>query len=71
MEFGDLDNLRILHLSENRLSGDIPKELANLADTLTHRRLAGNQITGFVSVGLATVADNDMSELGLTVCSDS
>ena len=68
---GSLANLQRLYLSENQLDGDIPAELDNLADTLTHWRLAGNQLTGCVPVGLAGVHDNDLESLGLEICGDS
>ena len=68
-ELGGLAKLQRLYLSENQLTGDIPVELDNLADTLTHLRLAGNQFTGCVPAGLAAVANSDIDQLGLEVCS--
>ena len=51
------------------LSGAIPAELGDLADTLTRLRLSnGNGFTGCVPAGLADVEDNDLDELGLEVC---
>ena len=68
---GRLTKLQRLWLSDNMLSGQIPEELDDLADTLTHWRLAGNQFTGCVPAGLAGVQDNDLDSLGLDVCGDS
>ena len=66
---GGLSNLRRLYLSENLLSGDIPAELDNLADTLTHWRLSGNtELTGCVPAALAEVPDSDLDQLGLPTC---
>ena len=52
-------------------TGDIPAELDNLADTLTHWRLAGNRFKGCVPAGLAAVENNDLDQLGLETCTDN
>ena len=70
-ELGGLTELQRLYLSDNQLTGVIPAELNNLADTLTHWRLAGNQLIGCVPADLAGVGDNDLASLRLDVCSDS
>lgn len=70
-ELGSLEALQVLYLSENRLNGAIPVALDNLADTLTHWRLADNDFTGCVPAGLAAVEDTDVDSLGLQVCADS
>ena len=49
------------------MTGQIPAELGNLAD-LELLFLSGNQLTGCIPVGIADVANNDFSELGLPFC---
>ena len=66
---GSLANLRWLFLSENQLTGEIPKELGNLAN-LERLYLSENQLTGCTPGGLRDVADNDLDELGLPFCAD-
>ena len=66
-ELGNLANLTLLDLRGNQLSGEIPAELGNL-DNLEVLSLSGNQLTGCIPVGIADVADNDFSELGLPFC---
>ncbi len=58
-----------LWLSGNELTGEIPEELGNL-NNLVEWRLADNDLTGCLPVGLATVEDNDLDQLGLEVCGD-
>ena len=65
---GNLPVLTQLNLHTNRLSGSIPSELANLADTLTRLRLNGNEFTGCIPAGLRDVPDNDLAEVGLSLC---
>ena len=64
---GSLANLRWLFLSENQLTGEIPKELGNLAN-LERLYLSENQLTGCIPYGLRHVVDNDFDELGLPFC---
>ena len=46
-ELGNLENLAILALSDNQLTGVIPPELANLAN-LTGLGLNNNKLTGVI-----------------------
>ena len=48
---GTLTGLRTLDLARNRLSGDIPRELADLPN-LEEIALTGTQFTGCVPLGL-------------------
>ena len=64
---GRVSALEVLDLSENDLSGVLPEELDDLT-SLTKWRLGGNEFTGCVPSGFANVTDNDLSELGLSVC---
>ena len=57
-----------LNLHTNLLSGTIPSELSDLADTLTRLRLSGNGFTGCIPPVLQDVPDNDLVQLGLEVC---
>ena len=66
-ELGSLANLQGLHLYGNQLSGEIPAELGSLTD-LEELFLSGNQLTGCIPVGIADVANNDLSQLGLPFC---
>ena len=66
-ELGNLTTLTSLGLSNNQLTGSIPAELENLTH-LTHLYLAGNQFTGCLPAGLRDVANNDLSQLGLSDC---
>ena len=68
-ELGTLTNLTRLYLSGNQLTGTIPAELGNLTN-LTHLYLAGNQFTGCLPAGLRDVANNDLSQLGLSDCGE-
>ncbi|CAI8031599.1 Probable leucine-rich repeat receptor-like protein kinase At5g49770 [Geodia barretti] len=62
-----LANLSILDLSDNQLTGEIPEALASL-NSLTSLKLSRNFFTGCVPSRLRSIADNDLSELGLPVC---
>ena len=42
--------------------------MAILGDTLTHLRIAENQLEGCVPKALSGVANNDISDSGLSVC---
>ena len=64
---GSLANLRYLYLNSNQLSGPIPTELGSLSK-LQGLFLSGNQLTGCIPVGIAGVANNDLSQLGLPFC---
>ena len=67
--FGRLSKLERLWLSDNMLSGQIPEQLGELGDhSLVEWRLSGNDLTGCVPAGLADVADNDLDQIGLQVC---
>ena len=61
---GGLDQLRVLDLSSNQLSGDIPVRLAELPN-LAEVALAGNQFTGCVPPGLPV---RDRDDLDLPTC---
>ena len=65
-ELGNLSNLESLNLSSNRLT-EIPGELGSLSN-LTYLYLSDNQLTGCIPVGIAGVANNDLSQLGLPFC---
>ena len=67
-EIGNLSALTNLWLNDNQLSGEIPASLGNLSN-LERWRLRNNSFTGCVPAGLAAVPDNDLSSLGLAVCS--
>ena len=66
-ELGSLTKLQGLWLYRNQLSGEIPAELGSLTD-LEELFLSGNQLTGCIPVGIADVANNDLSQLGLPFC---
>ena len=66
-ELGSLSKLQWLWLYSNQLSGRIPAELGSLTN-LELLFLSGNQLTGCIPVGIAGVANNDFSELGLPFC---
>ena len=68
-ELGSLTELTRLYLNANSLTGAIPAELGNLAN-LEIILLAGNQLTGCIPQALQDVPTNDLSELGLSFCSD-
>ena len=67
--FGSLSALKTLDLSGNSLMGTIPASLNSLT-ALTKWRLAGNRLTGCVPNVFASVSDNDLASLGLSVCGD-
>ena len=67
-ELGHLEQLRELELDGNRLVGEIPASLVNLPN-LTRLLLNGNSLTGCVPMRIMDAPDNDLSELGLPVCS--
>ena len=70
-ELGHLTDLTHLNLHSNRLSGAIPSELGNLGSSLVRLRLAGNNFTGRIPAGLATVDDSDLVQVGLPICTDT
>ena len=49
------------------MTGPIPSELGSLSN-LEELFLSGNQLTGCIPVGIAGVANNDLSQLGLPFC---
>ena len=66
-ELGSLSKLQVLYLWGNQLTGPIPASLGSLTN-LELLFLSGNQLTGCIPVGIAGVANNDFSELGLPFC---
>ena len=64
---GELTELRSLLLANNRLSGEIPVELAALAN-LEQLKLAGNLLSGCIPPALLDVVANDLSDTGLEAC---
>ena len=56
-----------LDLSDNELTGEIPRELGNLSN-LAWLYLSGNQLTGCVPAGLWDVPNNDFDLLGMPFC---
>ncbi len=70
-ELGNLTDLTKLSLHGNQLSGALPSELGNLGESLQFYRLGGNNFVGCLPTGLASVADTDLRQLDLPVCSDN
>ncbi|MDE2741658.1 MAG: hypothetical protein OXI58_08725 [Gemmatimonadota bacterium] len=68
-ELGNLGNLQNLYLHWNDLSGSIPPELAQL-DSLQYLYLGYNDLSGCIPSALLNVVNNDLSNLGLSVCGD-
>ena len=68
-ELGNLGNLQNLYLHWNDLSGSIPPELAQL-DSLQYLYLGYNDLSGCTPSALLNVVNNDLSNLGLSVCGD-
>ena len=64
---GTPKRVRGLSLQRGGLTGEIPKELGNLANLLG-LFLSENQLTGCIPYGLRHVVDNDFYELGLPFC---
>ncbi len=66
---GDLEGLERLQLNDNRFTG-IDAGLANAADTLQRLYLKDNNFTSGTCLpgDLASVADNDFAEAGLSAC---
>ena len=64
---GKLSNLDKMHLSDNRLVGDIPDELGDIPN-LYGLFLSGNDLSGCIPEGLRDVEENDFEELGLPFC---
>ena len=71
VELSSLSGLAQLILYSNRLTGELPAELGRLGASLRRLRLGNNRFTGCVPVGLASVTDNDLDQLGLPTCSGS
>ena len=67
-ELSKLSVLVQLILYSNRLTGELPSELGRLGASLRRLRLGNNGFTGCVPAGLASVADNDLDQLGLPTC---
>ena len=63
----DTGRVIILDLMENQLSGEIPEELVGLSN-LELLTLSGNQLSGCIPARLRGVEGNDLSDLGLPVC---
>ena len=70
VELGNLSNLEQLWLNTNRMSGSIPWELGELEE-LTSLQLRGNSFEGCLRASLRSIGDNDLSQLGLTDCTES
>ena len=66
-ELAQLNNLQWLWLDGNQLSGSIPAELAQL-NNLQWLWLRGNNFSGCIPANLQTITDNDLDQLGLSVC---
>ena len=63
-----MENLTYLYLGGSRLSGQIPVELADLAN-LEDLYLHGNEFSGCVPAALYDVPQNDLIVVPLPVCS--
>ena len=58
-----------LSLQDNKLSGQIPYELARLAN-LMELYVSGNELSGCIPDGLDDVEDNDLDMLALPLCGE-
>ena len=67
MQLGDLDNLEVLKLYVNQLTGEIPAELGGLAN-LEILFLWNSQLTGCITQPLRNVRANDFYSLDLPFC---
>ena len=65
---GGIANLRILFLSDNRLSGEVPPEFGNLTN-LSWLFLSGNELSGCMPDSLLGVPGNDFLEFNPLSCS--
>ena len=62
-----MQNLELLHLYENYLSGEIPAELGQLTG-LKALGLSGNLLSGCIPGGLREIESNDLDDLELPDC---
>ena len=60
-------NLKQLNFSENDLDGEIPPELGAFVN-LALLNLSGNRLSGCVPEALQDVEENDLLEMGLSLC---
>ena len=67
-ELGLLTNLTHLYLGNNQLTGEISGSLDDLTTLSLVRLAGGNSFTGCIPVGLQSVADHDLGDLGLPYC---
>ena len=65
-----LTDLEELELGDNRLSGTIPGELADLG-SLGRLDLGGNQLSGCVPHGLMRIMKDEAAALGLPFCAST
>ena len=69
-ELGNLSNLIVLSLWGNQLTGRIPTELEYLSKLQT-LWLSANSLSGCIPPALREVPENDLDDLGLSICSVS
>ncbi len=67
-ELGLLTNLTHLYLGNNQLTGEISGSLDDLTTLSLVRLAGGNSFTRCIQVGLQSVADHDLGDLGLPYC---
>ncbi len=65
---GQLSDLQTLHLDQNQLTGTIPPEIGRIS-TLNQIRLATNDFSDCVPLILEGIADNDIDQMGIDLCS--